>query len=167
MRFARPRLTLAAMLLLVALAALVLNYLRPRTTRVIDVKLGSGAAIKDRDIAVVHYVGTLEDGKVFDESRGRGQPFEFEVGRGMVIRGWDIGLVGMQTGGIRRLIIPPEEGYGDAGRPPIIPPKAPLHFKIELIGIKPGTPKGPQAGGPASGSESDGAELTPAGSGAP
>jgi FKBP-type peptidyl-prolyl cis-trans isomerase len=145
MRSTKPRLTLAGMLLLVALVALGLNYMRPRVTQVVDVKQGSGVPIKNGDIAIVHYVGALADGKVFDESRSRGQPFEFEVGKGMVIRGWDVGLVGMQVGGIRRLIIPSEEGYGEAGTPPVIPPKATLHFEIELIGIKPGVAQGPKA----------------------
>lgn len=145
----RPRVTIAGLLIVVALAALWFNYQRPAVTRIVDVKTGTGPAIKEGDIAVVHYKGTLADGKVFDESRGRGQPFDFEVGRGMVIRGWDVGLVGMQAGGVRQLTIPPEEGYGKAGVPPAIPPAATLYFEVELIEIKPGRPRGPQAGGPA------------------
>ena len=129
------RLTLGGMLLLVALIAVGIDYLRPTGTRIDDVKVGSGPAVKAGDTVSVHYVGKLADGKTFDSSKGRGPPFELSVGRGMVIKGWDVGLVGMKVGGIRRLVIPPDEAYGKKGAPPVIPPNATLHFEVELIRI--------------------------------
>jgi FKBP-type peptidyl-prolyl cis-trans isomerase len=132
----RPRLTLAGMIFLVALIALGIDAFRPRVTKIVDVKLGTGPAVKPGDEVVVHYVGTLVNGQEFDSSKGRNQPFEFGVGRGMVIRGWDIGLVGMQAGGVRRLTIPPHEAYGERGVPPLIPPNSTLFFEIELLQIK-------------------------------
>ena len=73
------------------------------------------------------------------------QPFTVPVGAGRVIRGWDIGLVGMQAGGVRRLVIPPEEAYGKKGAPPVIPPNATIHFDVELLQV---TPVAPAASGP-------------------
>jgi FKBP-type peptidyl-prolyl cis-trans isomerase len=130
------RLTLGGMLVLVALIALAVAALRPRSTEVIDVKVGMGPAAKAGDAVVVHYVGWLADGKTFDSSKARGVPFEFGVGRGMVIKGWDVGVVGMRAGGVRRLIIPPGEAYGEKGAPPVIPPNATLRFEVELLKIK-------------------------------
>jgi FKBP-type peptidyl-prolyl cis-trans isomerase len=132
----RFRTTLGGMLVLVALVAVGIAVLRPRTTAVIDVRPGAGPAAKAGDMVVVHYVGRLADGKTFDSSKDRGQPLELGVGRGMVIKGWDIGLVGMRAGGVRRLIIPPSEGYGERGAPPVIPPNATLLFEVELLKIK-------------------------------
>jgi FKBP-type peptidyl-prolyl cis-trans isomerase len=133
------------MVLLVALIAIGIAYMRPAVTQFVDVKLGSGRPIQVGDTAIVHYVGTLADGKVFDTSKGRGQPFEFSVGRGMVIRGWEVGLLGMRPGGVRRLTIPPGDAYGEKGVPPIVPPSSTLYFEVELMGIKPGVGQGPQA----------------------
>ena len=147
-RPSRLRFTLGGMLLLVALIAVVIAYLRPAVTRFVDLKVGTGPPVKSGDTAIVHYVGTLSDGKEFDASKRGGQPFEFGVGKGMVIRGWDIGLIGMRAGGARRLIIPPEDGYGKKGAGPVIPPNATLYFEIELIGIKPGPGQGTQAESP-------------------
>jgi FKBP-type peptidyl-prolyl cis-trans isomerase len=130
----RPRLTLAGMIFLVALIALGIDAFRPRVTKIVDVKLGTGPAVKPGDEVEVHYVGKLVSGKEFDSSRGR--PFGFGVGRGMVIKGWDIGLVGMQAGGVRQLTIPPREAYGERGAPPVIPPNSTLLFEIELLKIK-------------------------------
>jgi FKBP-type peptidyl-prolyl cis-trans isomerase len=130
------RLTLGGMLVLVALIAFGIDFLKPSTTRIEDVKVGTGPAVKAGDTVSVHYVGKLADGKTFDSSKGKGQPFELSVGRGMVIKGWDVGLVGMQVGGVRRLVIPPDEAYGKRGVPPVIPPNATLHFEVELIQIK-------------------------------
>jgi FKBP-type peptidyl-prolyl cis-trans isomerase FkpA len=137
---ARPakklRLTIGGMILLVAAAAIGINALRPSTTRIIEVKVGSGPAVKAGDTVSVHYVGKLVDGKVFDSTKTRGQPFDFTVGRGMVIKGWDVGLVGMQAGGVRQLLIPSEEAYGQRGHPPVIPPNSKLLFELELLQIK-------------------------------
>ena len=132
----RLRVTLGWMILIVALAALAINAFRPSRTRVVDLKLGTGAELKSGDAASFHYVGKLADGKVFDESRPRGVPIDLGIGRGMVIKGWDSGLIGMRVGGVRRLIVPPEEGYGAKGSPPVIPPGATLTYEVELIGIK-------------------------------
>lgn len=101
-----------------------------------DSRVGTGAVASKGDKLQVHYVGKLTDGTVFDSSRTRGQPFEFELGAGHVIKGWDAGLVGMKVGGVRVLTIPPDMGYGDRGAPPKIPPKSTLVFEVELLGIK-------------------------------
>lgn len=101
-----------------------------------DVKVGKGRAAKDGDTVKVHYVGTLLDGTKFDSSRDRDEPFEFKLGAGGVIRGWDEGVVGMKIGGVRKLTIPPSLAYGERGAPPKIPPNATLEFEIELISIE-------------------------------
>jgi FKBP-type peptidyl-prolyl cis-trans isomerase len=97
---------------------------------------GKGAAIKTGDKARVHYVGTLQDGKQFDSSRDRKQPFDFTLGQGQVIKGWDQGVVGMKVGEKRKLVIPPSLAYGARGRPGI-PPNSTLTFEVELLGINP------------------------------
>lgn len=104
----------------------------PSLFRAEDILVGEGAPAASGDTLTVHYIGTLESGQVFDDSYTRGEPFTFRLGAGTVIRGWDLGLVGMRVGGKRRLIIPPELAYGSQGRSPI-PPNATLHFEIELI----------------------------------
>jgi peptidylprolyl isomerase/FKBP-type peptidyl-prolyl cis-trans isomerase FkpA len=101
-----------------------------------DVKQGSGPAAKKGDTVAVHYTGTLLDGTKFDSSRDRDKPFEFRLGAGGVIKGWDQGVVGMKKGGVRKLTIPADLAYGKRGSPPKIPPNAPLKFEIELIEIK-------------------------------
>jgi FKBP-type peptidyl-prolyl cis-trans isomerase len=100
-----------------------------------DLVGGTGPVAERGDAVLVHYVGTLADGTVFDSSRDRGAPFEFTLGDGKVIAGWELGVAGMKAGGKRRLVIPPHLGYGLHGAPPKIPPDAMLVFEIELIEI--------------------------------
>lgn len=100
-----------------------------------DITPGSGDEVVDGNTVSVHYTGWLEDGTKFDSSKDRGQPFQFTVGAGGVIQGWEEGLVGMKEGGVRRLIIPAALGYGEGGSPPVIPPNATLIFDIELLEI--------------------------------
>jgi FKBP-type peptidyl-prolyl cis-trans isomerase len=100
-----------------------------------DVAKGSGPACKTGDTVRVHYTGTLLNGTKFDSSRDRDEPFSFTLGRGMVIKGWDEGVVGMKKGGKRKLTIPADKAYGKAGSPPVIPPDSPLVFDVELVEI--------------------------------
>ena len=104
-----------------------------------DITIGSGAeALAGMGISV-HYTGWLfNDGKQgakFDSSKDRGQPFEFPLGAGHVIKGWDEGFAGMKVGGVRKLTIPPEMGYGVRGAGGVIPPNATLLFEVELLGV--------------------------------
>ncbi len=101
-----------------------------------DLKVGDGKEAKAGDSVQVHYTGWLKDGKKFDSSVDRGQPFTFKLGAGMVIKGWDEGVAGMKVGGKRKLTIPPDLAYGAGGRPPVIPPSAELTFDVELLGVK-------------------------------
>lgn len=100
-----------------------------------DVTAGTGMETRNGDILSVHYTGKLEDGTVFDSSIPRGEPFEFVLGAGTVIKGWDQGLVGMKQGGKRKLTIPPELGYGKQGIPGAIPGNATLIFEVELLQV--------------------------------
>lgn len=100
-----------------------------------DIQEGSGDPVQNGSTAVVHYTGWLPDGTEFDSSRG-GDPFPVNVGAGRVIDGWEEGLVGMQPGGQRRLILPPSLAYGAAGAGGVIPPNATLVFDIELLEIR-------------------------------
>ncbi|HEX8234988.1 MAG TPA: FKBP-type peptidyl-prolyl cis-trans isomerase [Abditibacteriaceae bacterium] len=100
-----------------------------------DVRVGPGKEAKEGQRVLVNYRGMLTDGTVFDESYKRGQPFDFVLGEGSVIKGWDVGVAGMKEGGKRRLIIPSDMAYGPSGRPPTIPPNAPLVFDIELLKV--------------------------------
>jgi FKBP-type peptidyl-prolyl cis-trans isomerase len=102
----------------------------------IDQKEGSGDIAKAGDTVVVHYTGWLKNGKKFDSSVDRGEPFTFPLGAGRVIKGWDEGVAGMKVGGKRKLIIPPELGYGKRGAGGVIPPDAELTFEVELLRIK-------------------------------
>jgi peptidylprolyl isomerase/FKBP-type peptidyl-prolyl cis-trans isomerase FkpA len=98
-------------------------------------KQANGAEAKIGDKVTVNYVGTLPDGTKFDSSIDRNTPFEFTLGENKVIRGWELGVLGMKVGEERMLTIPPELGYGPQGFPPIIPENATLIFKIDLLGI--------------------------------
>lgn len=101
-----------------------------------DLKVGGGTVATSGKRVSVHYTGSLDDGSVFDSSVTRGQPFEFGLGAGEVIKGWDEGVAGMKVGGKRRLTIPGALGYGPMGSPPKIGPNATLHFDVELLGVK-------------------------------
>jgi len=101
-----------------------------------DLTVGTGAEAKAGQTVSVHYTGWLTDGKKFDSSVDRKQPFEFPLGMGRVIKGWDEGVQGMKIGGKRKLTIPPGLGYGARGAGGAIPPNATLIFDVELLGIK-------------------------------
>lgn len=100
-----------------------------------DLQVGTGAEAKPGQVVSVHYTGTLTDGKKFDSSKDRKKPFQFPLGAGKVIQGWDQGVAGMKVGGIRRLTIPPHLGYGDRGAAGVIPGGATLIFEVELLGV--------------------------------
>ena len=108
-----------------------------------DITPGTGAEARKGMTVRVHYTGWLYNpatadhkGKKFDSSKDSGSPFDFPLGKGHVIAGWDEGVAGMKVGGKRKLIIPPELGYGPNGYPPVIPPNAELTFEVELLGVK-------------------------------
>ncbi|UJR78219.1 FKBP-type peptidyl-prolyl cis-trans isomerase [Sandaracinus amylolyticus] len=100
-----------------------------------DLVVGTGAEATSGKRVTVHYVGTLTNGQKFDSSRDRDEPFDFVLGRGQVIKGWDEGVAGMREGGQRKLVIPPEMGYGKRGFPPVIPPDSTLVFEVELLSV--------------------------------
>jgi len=101
-----------------------------------DVEPGTGATAQNGQKAKVHYTGWLKNGQKFDSSKDRNDPFEFTLGAGQVIKGWDEGVTGMKVGGKRKLTIPPTLGYGARGAGGVIPPNADLIFEVELLGIK-------------------------------
>ncbi len=100
-----------------------------------DTVIGDGATAEKGQTVSVHYTGWLTDGEKFDSSKDRNDPFQFPLGAGRVIRGWDEGVQGMKVGGTRRLTIPPQLGYGAAGAGGVIPPNATLVFEVELLAI--------------------------------
>jgi peptidylprolyl isomerase len=112
----------------------------PSGLQIIDTKAGTGSSPRGGQTAVVHYTGWLyvngAKGKKFDSSVDRNEPFEFPVGQGRVIRGWDEGVASMKVGGKRTLIIPPQLGYGASGAGSAIPPNATLMFDVELLAVK-------------------------------
>ena len=108
----------------------------PSGLQYVDTKVGTGASPQQGQTAVVHYTGWLVDGKKFDSSKDSGQPFSFAVGRGEVIKGWDEGVATMKVGGTRKLVIPPDLGYGARGAGGAIPPNATLTFEVELLEIR-------------------------------
>jgi peptidylprolyl isomerase len=108
--------------------------------QITDTKIGTGAQPRPGQTCVMHYTGWLyrdgAKGEKFDSSLDRGEPFEFAIGQGQVIRGWDEGVATMQVGGQRTLIIPPQLGYGARGAGGVIPPNATLIFDVHLLDVK-------------------------------
>ncbi|MEB2334158.1 MAG: FKBP-type peptidyl-prolyl cis-trans isomerase [Anaerolineaceae bacterium] len=102
----------------------------------VEIEIGAGAQAVAGKTVSVHYTGKLQDGKTFDSSISRGQPIEFTLGKGMVIKGWDEGIALMKVGGKAQLIIPPHLGYGERGAGGVIPPNATLIFDVELVSVQ-------------------------------
>jgi len=138
------RLILLASFLLALLAQALLAQMPPvegasgelAAIRYIDTKTGDGAPYATGKHLTVHYTGWLRDGTKFDSSVDRNQPFEFPLGGGRVIKGWDEGVAGMKVGGQRTLVIPPQMAYGERGAGGVIPPNATLIFDVELLEVK-------------------------------
>ena len=101
----------------------------------LKIKIGEGETAASGQFVSVHYTGWLTDGSKFDSSKDRDEPFEFSLGQRMVIAGWDEGVQGMRVGGVRKLTIPPQLGYGARGAGGVIPPNATLVFEVELLDI--------------------------------
>jgi peptidylprolyl isomerase len=102
----------------------------------VETQAGTGSQAKAGDLVRVHYTGKFLDGKVFDSSVSRGEPLEFPLGKGRVIKGWDEGIALMNVGGKATLTIPPQLAYGESGAGGVIPPNATLIFDVELVGIQ-------------------------------
>ena len=128
---------MARLAVIFAVLVLAMSASRAEYLEVEDITVGVGQAAQSGDTISVHYTGWLASGKKFDSSRDRGTPFSFRLGSGQVIQGWDRGLIGMQVGGVRRLTIPPDQGYGnrDVGGG-LIPPNSTLIFEVELLSIE-------------------------------
>ena len=153
-RLARVRNTrIAIIVILVAIVALVAFFAiqkqKPQTTtgggnmvttqsglQYQHLVVGSGVEAVAGKSVIVHYTGTLQEGSKFDSSVDRNKPFTFTLGAGQVIPGWDEGVAGMKVGGKRKLVIPPDLGYGAQGYPPVIPANATLTFEVELLDVK-------------------------------
>ncbi|HEX8979821.1 MAG TPA: FKBP-type peptidyl-prolyl cis-trans isomerase [Parasulfuritortus sp.] len=101
-----------------------------------EITVGEGDEAQAGQTVSVHYTGWLTDGTKFDSSKDRNEPFDFPLGRGYVIQGWDKGVAGMKVGGRRKLTIPPEMGYGARGAGGVIPPNATLVFEVELLAVR-------------------------------
>ena len=101
-----------------------------------DIKVGTGAVAETGKSVKVHYTGWLTNGTKFDSSKDRNEPFTFQLGANQVIKGWDQGVAGMKVGGVRKLTIPPNLGYGARGAGGVIPPNATLVFEVELLGVQ-------------------------------
>ncbi len=101
-----------------------------------DIKVGTGAEAKSGNKVTVHYTGWLTSGKKFDSSVDAGKPFDFTIGQGQVIKGWEEGVAGMKVGGKRQLRIPPDLAYGERGYPGVIPANATLIFDVQLLAVK-------------------------------
>lgn len=126
-----------AIIAVIVFLAINANREAPVTTlQIEDLVVGSGPKAESGDTVSVHYTGWLTNGDKFDSSLDRGQPFEFPLGQGRVIKGWDQGVVGMQVGGTRKLTIPPSLAYGEQGAGSDIPPNATLVFEVQLLEIK-------------------------------
>lgn len=115
----------------------------PSGLKYVDVVTGDGPSPQEGQIVVVHYVGKVKGGSVFDSTVTRGRPFGFQLGGGKVIKGWEEGVAGMRVGGRRKLLIPPGLGYGDQGAPPNIPPNATLVFDVQLVDVRDPAPSTP------------------------
>jgi len=126
---------ISVIVLVIAVSYLFFMNNQPEKLQITDKELGEGLAVQNGDTVSVHYVGTLTDGSKFDSSRDRGAPFSFKVGEGRVIQGWEQGVIGMKTGGVRNLVIPPSLAYGERAVGPI-PSNSTLEFEIELLNIE-------------------------------
>lgn len=103
--------------------------------KITDLTVGTGTIAANGDIVTVNYIGTLDNGTTFDSSYARNEPFSFTLGVGQVIKGWDLGVVGMRVGGKRTLIVPPELAYGSSSPVSSIPPNSTLNFTIQLLAV--------------------------------
>jgi peptidylprolyl isomerase len=108
----------------------------PSGVHYMDLQVGQGEEAQLGRIVEVHYIGRLKNGAKFDSSHDRDRPFTFRLGAGDAIKGWDEGLLGMKVGGKRRLIIPPELGFGKQGIGSVVPPNAVLDYEFELLGVR-------------------------------
>jgi FKBP-type peptidyl-prolyl cis-trans isomerase len=116
------------------------EVLTPSGLRYTDLKVGEGDEARPGQVVEVQYTGWLTDGKQFETSRNCNQPLTFRVGAGDVLKGWDEGVLGMKVGGKRKLIVPPDLGYGRQGAGTVVPPNATLVFEFELVGVRAAPP---------------------------